>query len=146
MERPLSGSGRREGGGPGYGPARAARFRDPGKASLNRGLAALAVAAAGYLLGFLLPLAVSSGGTPGRRLVFTPIGGIISLFLAAMAIAVGVRTRRFIREMAPARRERMAALVDIERQSRLSAAGIALGVVSLIANPLLGFIIYMALR
>ena len=123
------------------------RFGNPGRASLNRGLAALAVAAAGYLLGFLLPWALSPSQSAGNgRFMFMPIGGIASFVLAFAAIMIGTKTKRFIRELAPARRERIGSFVDLDRESGLATRGVALGIASMVANPLIGFVLFAALR
>ncbi len=125
------------------------RRRNPGRTSRNFGIAALAVAAAGYILGFLIAWAVNSSqtaGGAGGRFVFMPIGGIASLLLAIVAIQAGLRTKRFINSLEPARRERLGFLLDLEKESRLASAGIALGVISVVVNPLIGFFIIAILR
>lgn len=127
-------------GEPGQAPR---RLRNPGKASFNRGIAALSVAAAGYILGFLLPWAANSSqsvsGIPAGRFMFMPIGGIASFFLAIVAIQIGRKTKRFIGQLPPARRERLGSFMDVEKESRRASAGIALGIISIVANPLVGF-------
>ncbi len=131
-------------------PGRAPRrLRNPGKASFNRGMAALAVAAAGYILGFLLPWAVNSSqsgsGIAAGRFMFMPIGGIASFFLAIVAIQIGRKTKRFIGQLPPVRRERLGSFMDIEKESRRASAGIALGIICIVANPLVGFFIITVL-
>jgi len=132
-------------------PGRASRgLRNPGKASFNRGIAALAVAVAGYILGFLLPWAVNSSqsvsGIPAGRFMFMPIGGMASFFLAIIAIQIGRKTKRFVGQLPPARRERLGSFMDLEKESRRASAGIALGIISIAANPLFGFFLITILR
>jgi len=126
----------------GWSPARRAKA---GKASLNRALAALGIAAAGYLFGFLIPLASSGNSTTGH-MVFFPIGGIFSLFLAVSAIMIGTKVRRAIGALPDERRERISPYVDLERQRTYATIGVAIGIVSIIANPLIGFLLYSVLR
>ena len=108
----------------------------PGRSSLNRGLVALAVTAAGYLIGFAFPLAFSSSSS---RAMFVPVGGILALFFAAMAIAAGLKVRKFLAELTGLRRDRVSALMDIDAESRLAAAAIALGIICIVVNPLIVF-------
>jgi hypothetical protein len=129
------------GGRPGLWPPD--RRRRAGKASFNRGLGALAIAAAGYLIGFLIPLA-SSGNT--GRMVFFPIGGIFSFFMAVMAIVIGRKVRQGTAGLSPEQKQRATGFIDIDRQRTFAAWGIALGIVSIVFNPLLGFALYSALR
>jgi hypothetical protein len=121
------------------------RFRNPGKASINRGIAALAVAAAGYALGFLIPWAVSSAqtvsGARSGRFMFMPVGGIASLLLAVMAIQTGIKTKRFIGDLTPARRERLSFSMDLAKENKRAITGVALGVISIAINPLIGFVL-----
>jgi hypothetical protein len=118
-----------------------------GKAAFNRGLAALAVAVGGYLLGFMVPLLVNSTD-PLRsgRFMFMPIGGIASLFLAVIAIQIGLRTRRFAAGLPALRRERLSSFLDVEGELRLAGWGIALGAASIVANPLIGFVVIAIIR
>jgi hypothetical protein len=127
------------------GPGRKERWpperrRAAGKASFNRGLAALGIAAAGWVLGFLIPLA-SSGGSNTGRMVFFPIGGFISLFMAVAAIMIGLKVRKGVGRLDQQQREKVKTFVDVDRQARYAAAGIALGIVSIVLNPLMGFMI-----
>jgi len=125
------------------------RRRNPGRTSRNFGIAALAVAAAGYILSFLIAWAVNSPRTSpgvGGRFVFMPIGGIAALLLAIVAIQAGTRTKRFFNNLDPARRERLGFFMDLEKESRLASAGIALGVIGIVINPLIGFFIIAILR
>jgi len=117
----------------------------PGRASLNQALLSLAVAAAGYLIGVLLPLAVSSGSN-SSRMFFAPVGGLVSGLFAVMAIVIGVRVRRFFRGANELQLQRIAAIMDVEKEKRLTAAGIALGVVCLIINPLIVYMIIVIVR
>ena len=119
------------------------RRRRAGKASFNRGIGALAIAAAGYLIGFLMPLA-SSGGT--GQMVFFPTGGIFSLFMAVMAIVIGRKVRRGTSGLTEEQKQRAAGFIDIDRQRTFAAWGIALGIISIVCNPLLGFAVYSAFR
>lgn len=126
---------------------RQGRFKGrPGKASFNRGIAALAVAAGGYLLGFLLPLAIGSGGYGGGRMLFLPLGGITSLVLAVIAITIGRKVLKFERGMNEIQRRRLGAFMDVEGEKRLASIGIVLGVAAIVANPLIGFLIYAIAR
>lgn len=121
----------------------------PGKSSFYRGAGALAVAAVGYLVGFLLPYLISPGaaGSPAaNRMVFAPVGGIVSLWLAVMAIYIGGRVLRFAAGLTDERRERLAGVMDLEGERRWAVAGIALGVVSIAVNPLLAYIVIMIVR
>lgn len=121
--------------------------RRPGRASFHRGLAALAVAAGGYLLGFMLPLLVSSSEpVSSGRFMFMPIGGIASLFLAVIAIQIGIATRRFAAGLPAPRLERLASFVDVEGEVRLAGWGVALGAASIAANPLIGFLLIAIIR
>ncbi|HEY5526962.1 MAG TPA: hypothetical protein VIK02_05235 [Candidatus Anoxymicrobiaceae bacterium] len=119
------------------------RRRKAGKASFNRGLGALAIAGAGYLIGFLIPLASSSGT---GQMVFFPIGGIFSFFMAVTAIVIGRKVRQATAALSDEQRQRAAGFVDIDRQRTFAAWGIALGVTSIVFNPLLGFALYSAIR
>ncbi len=121
--------------------------RRPGRASFNRGLAALAVAVGGYLVGFMVPLLLNpSDPLHSGRFMFLPIGGIAALFLAVMAMQTGVRTRRFINGLPEPRRERIGSFVNVEGESRLAGWGIALGAASIALNPLIGFIVIAIIR
>src|SRR5659263_112964 len=95
----------------------------PGRASLNQALISLAIAAVGYLIGVLLPLAVSSGPS-NSRMFFAPVGGIVSGLFAVMAIVIGVRVRRFFRGANELQLQRIRAIMDVDREERLAAAGI----------------------
>jgi hypothetical protein len=75
-----------------------------------------------------------------------PIGGIAALLLAIVAIQAGTRTKRFFNNLDPARRERLGFFMDLEKESRLASAGIALGVIGIVINPLIGFFIIAILR
>lgn len=125
------------------------RRRNPGRTSRNFGIAAISIAAGGYALGFLIAWALNSSGTStgvGGRYVFMPIGGIAALVTAVVAIQAGTRTKRFINDLGPVRRERLGLFMDVEKESRLASLGIALGVISVVINPLIGFIILAILR
>jgi hypothetical protein len=124
-------------------PARKRRW--PGRASLNQALISLAIAAVGYLIGVLLPLAVSSGPS-NSRMFFAPVGGIVSGLFAVMAIVIGVRVRRFFRGANELQLQRIRAIMDVDREERLAAAGIALGVVCIIINPLIVYVIITIVR
>ena len=119
------------------------RRQNAGKVSLNRGIAALAVAAGGNLLGFLIPWAVNSGqssnGPLVGRAVFFPVGGIVSLMLAILAISIGRKVNKFIDGLSDLQRERISSFIDLEKQRRYASTGIGLGVVSIAFNPLLAF-------
>jgi hypothetical protein len=131
-------------GGAGAG---ASRFRNPGKSSLNRALAALAVAAVGYALGFAI-VALSHQGsmTSGGGLAFFPIGGLFALFLAVIAIQIGRKTRMFIDGLDAARRERIGAFIDLELERKRATAGMVVGVIAILANPLVGFLVIVLVR
>jgi hypothetical protein len=119
------------------------RRLNAGKTSLNRGIAALAVAAGGNLLGLLIPWAVSSGQSSNGpllgRAVFFPVGGIVSLVLALIAISIGRKVKKFIGGLADFQRERISSFVDLEKQKRYASTGIGLGITSIVLNPLLVF-------
>ena len=120
--------------------------RRPGHASLNQALISLAIAAVGYLIGVLLPLAVSSGSSGTGRMFFAPVGGIISGLFAVMAIVIGLRVRRFFDRAGEVQLQRIAAIMDIEQEKRLAAAGIALGALCIIINPLIVYVIITIVR
>jgi hypothetical protein len=122
----------------------APRRPNPGKIARNRGIAALAVAAAGYLLGFLLPLAIGSArsGTATSKLLFMPIGGIASLMLAVIAIYFGRKVAAFLDGMPPLRREYINRFMDVALEKRRASMGVTLGVIAIVANPLIGFTLY----
>jgi hypothetical protein len=125
------------------------RRRNPGRTSRNFGIAAVSIAAAGYILGLLIAWALNSSRTStgvGGRFVFMPIGGIAALVTAIVAIQAGTRTRRFIKDLGSVRRERLGFFMDVEKESRLASVGIALGVISIVINPLIGFFIIAVLR
>lgn len=109
----------------------------PGEAGRNRGIAALAIAAGGYLLGFLVPWATRSGGA--GRFVFVPLGGIASLVFAVFAIHIGLRVRRFTEDLPVLRRERLEMFMDLEKEKRRASMGMMLGVISIVVNPLVAF-------
>jgi hypothetical protein len=119
------------------------RRRNAGRRSLNMGLVGLGIAAFGYLLRFLLPLAVNSAqrGLSAGRVMFLPFGGIASLFAAVMAISIGMKVRRFVRGLGEDQRDRLGTFVELEKQDRYAAAGIALGIVTIVFNPLIAFFI-----
>ncbi|MHB8896883.1 MAG: hypothetical protein ACYC99_17150, partial [Candidatus Geothermincolia bacterium] len=99
----------------------------------------------GYLLGFLIPLA--SSGNPGMgRVVFFPIGGAVSLFLGISAIVIGLKVRKTLARLPELQRKRAAAIFDIGRQNSLAGAGIALGILSIIVNPLIAFLLISMLK
>jgi hypothetical protein len=123
------------------------RFRNPGKMSLNRGLVALAVAAGGYLLGFLLAgLSHQGQAGGGGGWFFWPIGGIFAFLMAIAAIQIGRRTRRFIDSLPAARRERVGSLMDLELERKRATAGVALGIIAITANPLIGYLVLLIVR
>ncbi|MCJ7652784.1 MAG: hypothetical protein MUO75_03660 [Actinobacteria bacterium] len=119
------------------------RRRNAGKISLNRGIAALAVAAAGNLLGFLIPWAAnsaqSSNGPLVGRVVFFPMGGIVSLMLAILAISIGRKVHKFVESLSDTQRMRLNSSMDLEKQRRYASTGVALGIISIVINPLLAF-------
>ena len=118
----------------------------PGRTSLNQALISLAVAAVGYLIGVLLPLAFSSG-TPGAgRMFFAPVGGIVSGLFAVMAIVIGTRVRRFFARAGETQLQRIGAIMDVEREKRLAAAGIALGAFCIVINPLIVYVVIALTR
>jgi hypothetical protein len=119
------------------------RGRNAGRRSLNMGLLGLGIAAFGYLLGFLLPLAVNSAqkGLSAGRAMFLPFGGIASLFAAVAAISIGMKVRRFVAGLREEQRARLGSFVELEKQDRYAAAGIALGIATIIFNPLIAFFI-----
>ncbi len=123
------------------------RFRNPGKSSLNRGVAALGVAAGGYLIGFFIPTLSRQGqSVTGGQWSFWPVGGIFAFLLAVMAIQIGRKTRRFIDYLPEPRRERVGNFMDLELERKRATAGIALGIVAIVANPLIGFFIFLLAR
>lgn len=123
------------------------RFRNPGKMSLNRGLAALGVAAGGYLIGFLIPFLSRQGrSVTGGQWFFWPIGGIFALFLAVFAIQIGRKTMQFIDGLPEQRRERLGNFMDLELERKRATAGVAVGIVAIAANPLIGFFIFLLVR
>jgi hypothetical protein len=129
-------------GGPG-----SRRFRNPGKMSLNRGLAALGAAAGGYLIGFLIPFLSHQGRSAASgQWFFWPIGGIFAFLLAVMAIQIGRKTRRFIDGLQEPRRERLGNFMDFELERKRATAGVAIGIVAIAANPFIGFFIFLLVR
>jgi len=121
--------------------------RRPGTAAFYRGIAALCVAATGYLLGFLVPWAVGSTRSPGSGpYMFLPIGGLASLVLAGFAIYIGRRVLRFFENLPEPRRAFVGRLMDVDRELKRAKAGIALGVASIVANPLIGFVVLTIVR
>jgi len=122
----------------------AERRRRAGKVALNRGLVALAIAAGGWVLGFLIPALTSTGSTGGRA--FFPIGGIASAFVAVSAILIGTRVRRFVNGLSTEQRMLVAPRWDMGRQVRFATLGIALGVASIVCNPLIGFVVLATSR
>jgi hypothetical protein len=114
-----------------------------GKVSFNRGIAALAVAVAGNLLGFLIPWAAnsaqSSSGPMVGRVVFFPMGGIVSVMLAILAISIGRKVHRFFEDLSDVQSMRLSSFIDLEKQRRYASTGVALGIVSIVINPLLVF-------
>jgi hypothetical protein len=119
------------------------RRLNAGKVSLNRGIAALAVAVAGNLLGFLIPLAVdsaqSSNGPLVGRVVFFPVGGIVSLMLAILAISIGKKVHKSIESLSDMQRTRLSSFLDLDKQWRYASMGVAIGIASIVINPLLVF-------
>ena len=126
------------------------RWGSAGKASLNRGIAALAVAVAGNLLGFLIPWAVnsaqSSNGPLVGRVVFFPMGGIISVMLAVLAISIGRKVNKFAEGLSDIQRVRLGSFIDLEKQRRYASAGVALGIISIVINPLVAFGLFAIVR
>ena len=114
-----------------------------GKVSFNRGIAALAVAVAGNLLGFLIPWAAnsaqSSNGPLVGRVVFFPLGGIVSVMLAILAISIGRKVHRFLEDLSDVQSMRLSSFIDLDRQRRYASTGVVLGIVSIVINPLLIF-------
>ena len=114
-----------------------------GKVSFNRGIAALAVGVAGNLLGFLIPWAAnsaqSSNGPLVGRVVFFPLGGIVSVMLAILAISTGRKVREFTGSLSDEQRMRLSSFIDLDRQRRYASTGVVLGIVSIVINPLLIF-------
>lgn len=119
------------------------RRRNAGKVSFNRGIAALAVAVAGNLLGFLIPWAAnyaqSSNGPMVGRVVFFPVGGIVSLMLAILAISIGRKVHRFFEDLSDVQSMRLSSFIDLEKQTRYASVGVVLGAASIVVNPLLVF-------
>jgi hypothetical protein len=125
------------------------RRRNPGRTSRNLGIAAIAIAVGGYILGFLIAWALNSSRVSpgvGGRFVFMPIGGLAALVTAIVAIQAGTRTKRFINSLEPVHRERLGFFMDLEKESGLASAGLALGVISIFLNPLIGFLVIAVLR
>jgi hypothetical protein len=126
------------------------RRGNAGKASLNRGIAALAVAVAGDLLGFVIPWVIgapqSSNGQLVGRVVFFPIGGIVSLMLAVFAISIGRKVNRFIENLSDLQRTRVGSFTDLGKERRRATTGIVLGVMSIVLNPLLAFALIAIVR
>jgi hypothetical protein len=123
------------------------RFRNPGKMSLNRGLVALAVAVGGYLIGFRVTgLSHQGQAGAGGGWSFWPIGGVFALFMAIMAIQIGRKTRRFIDKLPAPRRERVGNFMDLELERKRATAGVALGIIAIAANPLIGFLVLLIVR
>ena len=114
-----------------------------GKVSFNRGIAALAVGVAGNLLGFLIPWAAnsaqSSNGPLVGRVVFFPMGGVVSVMLAILAISTGRKVREFTGSLSDEQRMRLSSFIDLDRQRRYASTGVVLGIVSIVINPLLIF-------
>jgi len=114
-----------------------------GKVSFNRGIAALAVGVAGNLLGFLIPWAAnsaqSSNGPLVGRVVFFPLGGIVSVMLAILAISIGRKVHRFLEDLSDVQSMRLSSFIDLDRQRRYASTGVVLGIVSIVINPLLIF-------
>ena len=114
-----------------------------GKESFYRGIAALAVAVAGNLLGFLIPWAAnsaqSSSGPLVGRVVFFPMGGVVSVMLAILAISTGRKVREFTGSLSDEQRMRLSSFIDLEKQRRYASTGVVLGIVSIVINPLLIF-------
>jgi len=114
-----------------------------GKVSFNRGIAALAVGVAGNLLGFLIPWAAnsaqSSNGPLVGRVVFFPLGGIVSVMLAILAISIGRKVHRFFEDLSDVQSMRLSSFIDLDRQRRYASTGVVLGIVSIVINPLLIF-------
>jgi len=106
----------------------------------------VAVALAGDIFGFVFYAA--SSGNPGSagRIMFFPIGGIFSLALGGMAIYVGRKVLGFLNSLSPERAERVAYFMNIEDEKKWSSRGVVLGVVSLVINPLLIFIVLLFFR
>ena len=119
------------------------RLRNAGKVSLNRGIAALAVAAAGNLLGFLIPWAANSAKSSNvptvGRVLFFPMGGIVSLMLAVLAISIGRKVRKYIESLSDMQRTRLGSFIDLDKQRTYASMGVAMGIVSIVINPLLVF-------
>lgn len=122
----------------------------PGRTVLHRGIASLAVASAGYLLGFLVPFLIHSVGngnsTSSAVVVFFPLGGIASLVLAVIAITVGRKVINAIDDIPVFRKEKIRTFVDLDKEKKLAATGIALGIISIVCNPLLGFLLFILIR
>ncbi|MFH1150839.1 MAG: hypothetical protein V1748_10245 [Actinomycetota bacterium] len=117
----------------------------PGNIAFRRGIAALAVAVGGYLLGFLVPLllGLARSRTTGARLVFMPVGGIIALMLSVVAIYTGKKVKAFLDAMPPLRRQYLSRFMDPDLERRRASTGITLGIIAIIANPLIGFALYV---
>jgi hypothetical protein len=107
-------------------------------------LVAVAIAWGGYLIGFLIPALSSSGTRSGWA--FFPVGGIAALLVAVSAIAIGSRVRGFARRLSEDQRARIASVWDLDRQVRFATLGIALGILSIVCNPLVGFIVVVIVR
>jgi hypothetical protein len=122
------------------------RRRRPGKVSFNRGVAAVAVALAGDVIGFLFFAA--SSGNPGStgRIMYFPIGGIFALALGGMAIFVGRKVLSFLNSLSPERVERVAYFMDIDDEKKWASKGVVLGVISIVINPLIIFFVLLFFR
>jgi hypothetical protein len=52
-----------------------------------------------------------------------------------------MKVRRFVRGLGEDQRDRLGTFVELEKQDRYAAAGIALGIVTIVFNPLIAFFI-----
>jgi hypothetical protein len=123
------------------------RRRRAGRASLNTAFAALGITCLGYLLGFVVPSLVNSSTRHGMgSVMFLPIGGFASLFLAIMAIRGAGRVRRFTDGLSEFQRERISSSVDLRRQRTLSVHATVIATICIVANPLIAFAVVTLVR
>lgn len=123
------------------------RRRRAGRASFNMALTSLGIIAAGYVLGFLLPWALSAGRHSGMgSILFLPVGGFAGLFVAIMAIRAAVKVKKFIQELTPTQEERLSSFIDIEKQKSFARYAVYLAVGAIAFNPLIAFMIITLIR
>ncbi|MBK5092379.1 MAG: hypothetical protein JJE48_02545 [Actinobacteria bacterium] len=67
------------------------------------------------------------------------MGGIVSLMLAILAISIGRKVHKFAESLSDEQRMRLSSFIDLEKQRRYASTGVALGIISIVINPLLAF-------